>query len=144
MQLAKNFSLAEFEHSSTAWRLNLDNRLPQQYLANATALCQTLLQPIREQFGQVILLSGYRCPALNSAVGGALHSQHMQGAAADIHVPGQSPKQVCAWVIVAELAFDQLILEGTWTHISFADVPRRNVLTARKHQGKMTYSQGLV
>jgi uncharacterized protein YcbK (DUF882 family) len=34
----------------------------------------------------IIIVSGYRCPKHNKAVGGAPNSQHMQGIAADITV----------------------------------------------------------
>jgi uncharacterized protein YcbK (DUF882 family) len=36
----------------------------------------------------VPVVSGYRCPVHNHAVGGAKNSQHVMGAAADIRVPG--------------------------------------------------------
>ncbi len=38
----------------------------------------------------VIVLSGYRCRFYNKIVGGAQFSQHLEGKAADIWVPGQS------------------------------------------------------
>lgn len=39
-----------------------------------------------------MILSGCRCAAHNKAVGGAEHSTHLQGKAADIRVEGCSPR----------------------------------------------------
>ncbi len=40
------------------------------------------------------ITSGYRCPKHNTDVGGAKHSQHMSGIAADITVAGMTPAEV--------------------------------------------------
>ena len=47
-----------------------------------------VLDAMREEIGlPLIVLSGYRCPAHNAACGGASHSYHMEGCAADIACP---------------------------------------------------------
>jgi uncharacterized protein YcbK (DUF882 family) len=47
-----------------------------------------LLERLRAIHGKPLrVVSGYRCPVHNEAVGGAANSQHMYGAAADL-VPG--------------------------------------------------------
>ena len=51
--------------------------------------------------------SGYRDPAKNSAVGGALHSRHLMGRAVDLVVAGITPEQER---MVAEYAWEQ----GLW------------------------------
>ena len=43
------------------------------------------LQAIRDAIGPVVVTSGYRSPAYNRSVGGALHSRHMYGDAVDIY-----------------------------------------------------------
>lgn len=54
-----------------------------------------LLEDIREYFdAPVIVHSGCRCPRHNHAVGGAKHSQHLLGKAADITVQGHTPDEV--------------------------------------------------
>lgn len=54
-----------------------------------------LLEAIRNYYNSpVIINSGYRTYTWNKAVGGAKHSYHMKGMAADIYVKGVSNKDV--------------------------------------------------
>lgn len=54
-----------------------------------------LLQAIREKLGKSIsITSGYRCEKHNEGVGGAKHSQHCLGTAADIQVAGMAAHEV--------------------------------------------------
>lgn len=59
-----------------------------------------ILEDIRIHFNDsgVVVMSGYRCPEHNARVGGAKHSQHLLGTAADIRVVGASPQQVQAYL----------------------------------------------
>lgn len=83
----KHFTLQELTRSATARRLGIDNTPPDEAVKNLTALVDNVLDPLREAWGSPIHVnSGYRCPALNRAVNGAPHSQHMRGEAADITV----------------------------------------------------------
>ncbi len=73
------------------------SRVPQ----NAVVINQILrlayyLEDVRSLFGNptIVINSGYRPPAINSAVGGASNSQHLYGAAADIVVSGIKPNEV--------------------------------------------------
>jgi uncharacterized protein YcbK (DUF882 family) len=54
------------------------------------------LELLRVKLGNkpIKITSGYRCPKHNKEVGGAKHSQHMNGTAADIEVEGYTPEQV--------------------------------------------------
>jgi len=78
----------------------------------------------------IIITSGYRCPELNTAVGGQPHSQHLTGNAVDFLCPGfGGPATVCSKLVDSGIEYDQLIVEfGRWTHISFSDAPRRQAL----------------
>ena len=114
-------------------------------------LCERVLEPIREHYGPVFINSGYRCPDLNKAVGGASTSQHCLGQAADIEVAGVPNGDLAAWV-VANLDFDQVILEcyrkgqpnSGWVHVSYKVYGNRKVaLTAAVSSGKMVYTPGL-
>ena len=73
------------------------SRVPQnEIVINQIARLAYYLEDIRSLFGNptIIINSGYRPPAINSAVGGASNSQHLYGAAADIVVSGIKPSEV--------------------------------------------------
>ena len=74
--LTKNFSYSEFTESSTAKARGIDNSLPNQAVRTAIKeLAENILQPLRDAYGSGIrITSGYRCPALNKAVGGVATS----------------------------------------------------------------------
>lgn len=83
--MTKNFTLKELTKSATADRLGINNKPNKTVLANLEELAYKILQPIRDKYGKpIIVTSGYRCPALNRAVGGCPTSQHILGQAADI------------------------------------------------------------
>ena len=102
------------------------NECGSEILENIRSLCETILEPLRQHAGIPIQLnSGYRCPALNRAVGGSSQSQHLKGEAADIRVP--DPQTGEAWFrwMRDHLPFDQLIKErlsrtspSFWIHVS--------------------------
>lgn len=57
-----------------------------------------VLETIREHFDKPVYInSAYRNPAYNAMVGGAKHSMHMYGMAADIHINGVTPKQIAEY-----------------------------------------------
>lgn len=116
------FTINELCYSATA-QANGINNTPNATQRNAlTALVDTVLDPLRRAWGKPILVnSGYRCPALNNAVGGKASSQHLRGEAADITTGSpQSNKQLYDLAISLRLPIDQLIGERgyTWLHIS--------------------------
>lgn len=125
MKLSKNFTLAEFSLSETAKKLGISNVIPTQYVPNIKTLVEQVLQPAREVLGVPIMVtSGYRCPALNRAVGGVQGSQHTMGEAADLVPADGSVKTLMRlFVILMDGAFDQLILEHksgkSWIHVSY-------------------------
>jgi uncharacterized protein YcbK (DUF882 family) len=64
------------------------------------------LVDIRTHFGQpVIVSSGCRCKTYNKRIGGADHSYHMIGRAADIFIPGISPAEIYMY---ADLMFTKV------------------------------------
>ena len=76
----KYFTIKELCRSTTADRKGIDNRCGCDIEANLTALVDNVLDPLREWYGKPIVVnSGYRCLALNKAVGGATTSLHMSG-----------------------------------------------------------------
>lgn len=86
MKLSKNFTLRELTKSETAARYGIDNKPNPEFTVNLQKLCETVLQPIRDEYKKpIVISSGYRCPLLNKIVKGVPGSDHLLGAAADIH-----------------------------------------------------------
>ena len=81
----KYFSVEELTASATALREGIDNRPPECAYHLLHVLVEQLLDPIREAWGEpIVVSSGYRCKELNTLVGGAKNSHHMLGCAADL------------------------------------------------------------
>ena len=122
--LTKHFTLEEFSFSSTAKSRGINNTVPLQFIPSLRNLCEVVLEPLREQVKEpVIISSGYRCPALNKAVGGTNTSQHMKGEACDIYM--EDKEKLRKWfAILMDGDFDQLIFERNrrtdrcWIHVS--------------------------
>ena len=152
MRLSKNFTLQEYTKSQTATRRGLDNTPGEEHLAKAKSLFENVVQKVRDHFGVTVINSGYRGPALNTAVGGSSNSQHCKGEAVDIECPGTSNYDVAKW-IENNLDFDQLILEfitlgipdSGWVHVSYkSEGNRKQSLTAMKENGKTVYKSKLI
>ena len=132
MQITEHFTVEEFERSSTADRLGIANRVPAALLPNLRTLCEVVLEPLRAYAGKpIVISSGYRCPALNQAGGGASQSQHLRGEAADLHLPSTAEGRAWFRWLMDNTTFDQLIWEhdgrGThWIHVSCKADPRQN------------------
>ncbi|MGK5040452.1 D-Ala-D-Ala carboxypeptidase family metallohydrolase [Janthinobacterium sp. GB1R12] len=145
MNLSPHFSLAELVASQVATRQGIDNAPSPAIIANLTRLA-ALLEQVRALVGAPIAISsGYRSPALNKAVGGTGNSAHVLGLAADISTAKLVPKALALLIRQSDIAFDQLIYEGTWVHIGLsAGAPRRQVLTAKFAGGSVSYVTGIV
>lgn len=120
----------------------LDNAPPPEVVATLRTTAAQM-ETVRRLLGDRVISvsSGYRCPTLNRAVGGAATSAHLTGHAVDFNCYGfGDPLSVCAALANAELAYDQLIEEGSWVHLSFDPRLRRQVLTRRPGGG---YGLGL-
>ncbi len=138
-----HFSLAELTVSETAERQGIDNT-PPPAIVEKLRFTAHAMESVRDLLGvPVVVLSGYRSPELNRAVGGSANSQHMRGEACDFIASRYGPPlAICRAIVDSDLPFDQLIFEGGWVHISFvADrKPRGEVLTWKRGQG---YSIGI-
>lgn len=149
MQLSKNLVLAEVTRSETAKRKGISNMPTPEHIENFKLLAEKVFQPIREHFGKPIhISSGYRSKALNSAIGGALSSQHCSGEAIDIDMDGTDITNAQIFNYIKDnLEFDQLIWEfGTdtnpdWVHVSYESTgkQRKQILRALKKGGSTSY-----
>lgn len=148
MQLTEHFSLAEMTRSDYATRHSISNQpTDPDVIENLHVLAQSM-ERVRHILGKpIIVTSAYRSPKVNSGVGGSAKSAHLRGLACDFLVPGMTPREVCQVISSHdEIAWDQLIYEGDWTHISFPEVDHRPgmmILTAIFKNGKATYVSGI-
>ena len=141
MKLSPNFTLQELTKSDTAVRLGIANEPNSDQIAKLQNLCETLLQPVRDKFGPVIVTSGYRSPDLCVKIGSSINSQHCKAEAVDFEVPGTDNADLAYWIK------DNMILEfytigepsSGWVHCSVADKPRKQFLRAFKEDGKTKY-----
>ena len=147
--ISKNFTLEEFIKSDTAIKYKIDNTPNSTQRANIERLVHFLLQPIRDAFGQYIIIgSGFRSSKLNAKVGGVSNSQHLcngKSAAADLTLYKKGDTLVQKRKKNQELfdfirqmrdkkliVFDQLIFEKggkegpDWVHISYNIDNNRN------------------
>jgi len=125
MNLSENFTYDELTRSETAARHGFDNTPNEGEVDNLKRLA-ALLEEVKKAVGgkPVMINSGFRSKQTNDAVGSKDSSQHRLGCAADIRVPGMTPRQVVEACIEAQVPFDQIILEfDSWTHISVANTP---------------------
>lgn len=121
----KYFNINELSDSAVARQLKIDNKPGEEAVKNLTALVCNILDPAREALGKpVVVNSGYRSPLLNRCVGGAAHSQHVRGEAADLDA-GSLSENKRLFDILSKLPFDQLIWERgsdkgpAWIHVSY-------------------------
>lgn len=125
------FTVEELTASDVARKFNIDNTPTPQVRQHLEELIDKLLNPIRDAWGSpVIVSSGYRCPALNTRVGGAKKSAHLTGYAADL-VPSNGRRKefinfVQKFLLSSGLYFDQCINEyGRWCHVGLKNLEGR-------------------
>lgn len=130
----KHFTIEELTKSAVAQREGIDNTPTAAVMEQLAELVENVLDPLREAWGApVTVTSGYRCQALNKAVGGVKNSQHMLGQAADITTgsPAEN-KRLMRIMRTLCLPVDQAIAEHgyRWIHVSHGLRNRRQYLMA--------------
>ena len=123
----KYFTIQELTASATALREGIDNRPSKCAYHLLHVLVDQLLDPIREAWGEpIVVSSGYRCKQLNTLIGGVKNSHHLLGCAADIIAGNRADHRKLFKIIQqmhqeGRIKFSQLIWEGDgrWIHISY-------------------------
>lgn len=137
MQLSEHFDLEEFTRSRAASVYRIKNVPNDSQLKNLQILCLQVLEPARKITNRpIIITSGYRCPRLNSIVGGRPNSYHTKGMAADIKITGEDEykKQVETRELVSALMkqplTDIVLVEHSktscWIHVQWSTKPRHH------------------
>lgn len=135
--MGKYFSIAELTKSTTAENKKINNTPNEEVERNLNQLIDNILDPLREQWGEAIIVnSGYRCAELNKLVGGASSSQHTLGQAADIRTKSNTRsnnKKLFNLIKSMKLPYDQLINEYDykWIHVSYSSKHRRQILNIK-------------
>lgn len=137
-KLSLNFTLGEFLRSDTAARKGIDNT-PSPEILRALERLAVNLEDVRRLLGVPLhISSGYRCLALNRAIGSKDTSAHVRGLAADFDAPEYGPPaDICRAIYASDIQYDQLIYEfGRWVHLGWArpgEGVRRQVLTIDRY-----------
>ncbi len=126
MKKHRYFQLNEFLVSTTTIITGISNIPTFEIVDHLDALVSDFLDPLRAAYGMPITVtSGYRCDALNRAVGGVPTSVHKLGWAADLQVGGSFNRFVdfvVEWVKKTGRRFDQILIESDrtgnkWRHV---------------------------
>lgn len=127
--MSKYFSLKELITSTEAYKRKIDNTPGEEEKAHLEELME-FMDSIRSAWGSAIIVtSGYRCPELNEAIGGAKKSAHQTGYAVDC-VPANNRKkeffEFCKKYL-KDRDFDELIFErnskgAIWCHIALKSI----------------------
>lgn len=95
MSKSKYFKLEDLLSSETAVNHGIENHPSWADISNLYELATCVLDPIREVWGEAIIVeSGFRCVELNALVGGVPTSDHQDGLAADIRPSSVSKRTV--------------------------------------------------
>ena len=103
MKITGHFNLDEFKCKD-------GTGVPEELQGYTMALA-TCLERIRAEFDKPIqIISGYRTPEYNKKCGGAKHSQHVKGKAADLRINGVSVADFAS--TIERLINDGAIIQG--------------------------------
>lgn len=123
MRVSKYFNREEFDCRD-------GTPVPDNLCCNVVTVANQL-DVIREELGKpIFVLSGYRTPKYNKAVGGATQSQHLKANASDIVTKFHTPKQIHA--AIEKLIKEKKIKNGglglykTFVHYDIGPVRRWN------------------
>lgn len=132
--MAKYFTYSEFIKSETAKKLNIDNTPTEEYIQDNILELMRIMDKIRENWTEyctlnyfphpeIIINSGYRCNALNKAVGGSETSAHRIGSAVDFEAKNGHNSDL--FKVVQKTLYDEWIMwdqlidehDGAWIHL---------------------------
>ena len=147
--ISKHNSYREGTHSNTAIRRGINNTPNNEQLENMELIADNIFEPLRAYIGGPIKINSFfRCPELNTAIGGSSKSQHCNGQAIDIDDTFHKASNAEMYHYIKEhLDFDQIIWEfgdddnPDWVHVSYVSPEdnRNRCLKAYKNNGRTKY-----
>ena len=134
--MAKYFTLAQCLYSNTAKSRGLSNipgidgnNFPingSEIKNNINNVMKYCINPIKDEFPNIVITSVYRSAELNKTIGGSPTSQHCFGMAADIQDPSGTPtSEIFNWAVDNLNTWDQIIWEypereeKSWVHVAY-------------------------
>jgi zinc D-Ala-D-Ala carboxypeptidase len=145
IRLSDHFLLSELLFSETALRIGIDNTPNEQQIDNLGLVANYLLEPARLLLNSPLhVVSGYRSPAVNAAVGGDKESHHMLGLAADFKPIGFPLADAFDILrLSSAMQYDKIIFEcNAWIHVALpidGQPYRRQALRATGGPGDWKY-----
>lgn len=159
--MAEYFVFSEFVKSETADKMGIDNNPQDEQTKDNIIETMRLMDKIRGRWTsyccgncilkpQIIITSGYRCEALNTALNGSKTSYHRYGLAADFKAKNGQNKALFEVIVnmieEGDIVVSQLIWEQgddnnpNWIHISLYDGNKKNeILRYEKGKGYRKY-----
>jgi len=146
---SKYITYGEGVYSGYAIRDGVDNSPKDPQLVNIKALCE-VLDKIRDYYGKPIKITSlYRCPEVNTGVGGSATSEHMalnKSAACDFTIKGISVNKLFSDIRngIIGVPFNQVRQEfGQWVHLSFSREHNKMQPLIAVKDGKKTVYMGV-
>lgn len=122
--LTDSFNLSQLVESAVARKNNIVEQFqpPLWVVNNLQYVCGYFLDGFLDQFPELVITSGYRCPFINQLVKGVVNSQHTQGQAIDFYLAnqlGHSTRMDHAWEYIKSVPVDQAIRYKNYFHVSW-------------------------
>lgn len=136
--LVPHFKLSELAYTSQKQYQELNIKEAQKQMGKMYMLAG-FAERVREIVGKpLIITSGFRCPELNKAIGGALTSQHIFFEAIDIVVKGMRAEDVFNKIVASDLKYNQVIIErnlkgSQWVHVSIGSMKQKLKFDGKKY-----------
>ena len=126
-KISEHISYREGVNSNYAKQYNIDNKPKAEHIKNMEILAEKVFEPLREYVGKPIKVNSFfRSKELNTRIGGAMSSSHLDGQAIDITTLGGKTNLEMFLYIKDNLDYDQIISEfpnsegvPKWIHVSY-------------------------
>lgn len=130
-RLSANFTMREYLNSATATARNIQEQFdPPANIIKNIRWVNGYMQKARDLFGKPLSIgSGYRCPRLNKAVGGATRSEHLDALGVDIPTRNFTQAETIKLIeIFIGLGVKRIGIAKTFIHVGFSSDRPQNVV----------------